>query len=436
MIAFAEGFLEYNGHHEKLFGTRYSDIVAGYIKAAETWPSIVAEITKGEWRADTVLGSRNGDDRLRVFFQPASIAGDNKVFPLAGICEEKYDNDDEERAAGDSAIQLVVGVATQPKDGEPSGMINWAEPNSLSQQISKHTQGHMKDFVTAGGSGIVMQNDTLVFSLSARNGKNQPFSMINYSTDKENNWVFPEGIFSVECLGPRITEWENGQILMIAEFFNGQSVFESRDMGKTWKNAARTLSGVWVISHSGVRWDESLRVGALIAATIGGRKVMLYIQRGNSSEASEPNALYLWVTDNSRTFHVGPLFAENAMGETLENALLYSDDALHLSRESIVGTRRGISLAHLTEELKTINSVLSTWGQLDASSSKSSTPTAGLVGFLSNAASDHKLIDDDRCVNVTAKKAAKVKNGFKFTGPESGTTWPVNGRDLINGTTL
>ncbi|RNC61104.1 trans-sialidase [Trypanosoma cruzi] len=141
----------------------------------------------------------------------------------------------------------------------------------------------MKDFVTAGGSGIVMQNDTLVFSLSARNGKNQPFSMINYSTDKENNWVFPEGISPVECLGPRITEWENGQILMIAECFEGQSVFESREMGETWKNAARTLSGVWVKSHSGVRWVESLHLDALITATIDGRKVMLYTQRGYAS---------------------------------------------------------------------------------------------------------------------------------------------------------
>ncbi|KAF5220872.1 hypothetical protein ECC02_006032 [Trypanosoma cruzi] len=291
----------------------------------------------------------------------------------------------------------------------------------------------MKDFVTAGGSGIVMQNDTLVFSLSARNGKNQPLSMINYSTDKENNWVFPEGIFSVECLGPRITEWENGQILMIAECFEGQSVFESRDMGKRWKNAARTLSGMWVISHSGFRWDESLRVGALIAATIGGRKVMLYIQGGNSSGKKSDNALCLWVTDNSRTFHVGPLFAENAMGETLANALLYSDGALHVSRESIVGTRRGISLAHLTEELKTINSVLSTWARLDASFSESSRPTAGLVGFLSDASSrDVTWIDEYRCVNAIATKSAKAKNGFNFTGPESGTTWPVNGREDNN----
>ncbi|RNC61103.1 trans-sialidase [Trypanosoma cruzi] len=122
--------------------------------------------------------------------------------------------------------------------------------------------------------------------------------------------------------------------------------------------------------------------------------------------------------DNSRTFHVGPLSTDHAMGETLANALLYSDGALHLSRESVVGTRRGISLAHLTEELKTINSVLSTWAQLDASFSKSSTPTAGLVGFLSNTSSGGDTwIDEYCCVNATVTKASKVKNGFKFTAP-------------------
>ncbi|RNC33244.1 trans-sialidase [Trypanosoma cruzi] len=232
---------------------------------------------------------------------------------------------------------------------------------------------------------------------------------------------------------PRITEWENGQILMIAECFEGQSVFESRDMGTTWKKAVSTLSGVWVMSHSGVRWDESLRVGALIAATIEGRKIMLYTRQGHPFWGTEAEALYLWVTDNSRTFHVGPLFVENAMGEALENALLYSDGALHLSREGIVGTRWGISLARLTEELKTINSVLRTWAQLDASFSKSSTPTAGLVGFLSDALSgDGTWIDDYRCVNASVTKAAKAKDGFKFTGPESGTTWPVNGREDNN----
>ncbi|RNC56598.1 trans-sialidase [Trypanosoma cruzi] len=48
MVAFAEGLSEYNAHEHNLFGVRSPDIVAGYIKAAETWPSIVAEITKKE----------------------------------------------------------------------------------------------------------------------------------------------------------------------------------------------------------------------------------------------------------------------------------------------------------------------------------------------------------------------------------------------------
>ncbi|KAF5216898.1 hypothetical protein ECC02_010295 [Trypanosoma cruzi] len=115
------------------------------------------------------------------------------------------------------------------------------------------------------------------------------------------------------------------------------------------------------------------------------------------------------------------------MGETLANALLNSDGALHLSRESVVGTRRGISLARLTEELKTIKSTLSTWARLDASFSESSRPTAGLVGFLSDASSgDVTWIDDYRCVNAIATKAAKAKNGFNFTAPGSRAMWSMS----------
>ncbi|RNC32890.1 trans-sialidase [Trypanosoma cruzi] len=99
--------------------------------------------------------------------------------------------------------------------------------------------------------------------------------MITYSTDKGNNWVFPESISPVECLGPRIPEWETGQILMIVQCMDAQSVFESRDMGKTWTKAVRTLSGVWVMSRSGFHWDESLHVGSFVTATIEGWKVML-----------------------------------------------------------------------------------------------------------------------------------------------------------------
>ncbi|RNC55337.1 trans-sialidase [Trypanosoma cruzi] len=82
------------------------------------------------------------------------------------------------------------------------------------------------------------------------------------------------------------------------------------------------------------------------------------------------------------------------------------------------------------EDLQTIRSALSTWAQLDASFSASSTPTAGLVGLLSNAASgDGTWIDNYLCVNASVANAVKVENGFQFTRPGSGATWPVNSRE-------
>ncbi|EKF37682.1 trans-sialidase, putative, partial [Trypanosoma cruzi marinkellei] len=169
-------------------------------------------------------------------------------------------------------------------------------------------------------------------------------------------------------------------------------------------------------------------VGALITATIEERKVMLYTQKvRHSPEENEPNALHLWVTDNNRTFHFGPFSVDSAENKTFANTLLYSDGELYLLQQRGSTTSTAVSLARLTEELSKIKSVLSTWKKLDAFFSESSIPTAGLVGFLSDAASDDVTwIDEYRCLNASVTKAAKVENGFKFKGPGSGATWPVN----------
>ncbi|RNC58191.1 trans-sialidase [Trypanosoma cruzi] len=156
---------------------------------------------------------------------------------------------------------------------------------------------------------------------------------------------------------------------------------------------------------------------------------MLYIQRGYPTQEQKDKALCPWVTDNNRTLHIGPVSVDSVMNKTFDNTLLYSDGNLYIAQENYMATHRGIPLARLTEELKTIKSVLSTWAQLDASFSASSTPTAGLVGFLSNSANGETWIDGYRCVNASVTKAAKVKNGFKFMGPGSMATWPVNSRE-------
>ncbi|RNF09216.1 trans-sialidase [Trypanosoma cruzi] len=90
-------------------------------------------------------------------------------------------------------------------------------------------------------------------------------------------------------------------------------------------------------------------------------------------------ALYLWVTDNIRSFCVGPVAMKDGMNWLFASSLLYSDGNLHLLQRRENDKGSALSLSRLTEELSTINYVLSTWAQNDIFFSSVSIPTAGLV---------------------------------------------------------
>ncbi|RNC39048.1 putative trans-sialidase [Trypanosoma cruzi] len=89
---------------------------------------------------------------------------------------------------------------------------------------------------------------------------------------------------------------------MIVQCKDGQSLFESRDMGATWTKAIGTLSGVWTNSQLGVFREDNLPVEAPITATIEGVKVMLYTWKRNFSWEKKENVFHLWVMQNNRTF--------------------------------------------------------------------------------------------------------------------------------------
>ncbi|PWV14028.1 putative trans-sialidase, Group II [Trypanosoma cruzi] len=429
IAAFAEGrvYAEY-AVDGKIIKPLSSDFVAKYIDSSWNWSTLVEKVSESTWRAHTVLDATDGTNRVGVVFNPTTTTKGNKVFLLA----TSYDMLNESGGSWkrDSLdLELVVGDVTKPTAGEPSGWITWGSPTSLSQTTLKTPKAGLKNFASSGGSGVLMEDGTIVFPVSARNeAENDGFSMIIYSTDNGSTWSLSEGMSPAKCYHPRITEWE-GSLLMIVDCENGQRVYESRDMGATWTEAVGTLPGVWTKSQPEVSQYVSLHVEALITATIEGRKVMLCTQRGYASGKNKATALYLWVTDNNRSFYFGPVAVEEAAKWEFASALLYSDGSLHLLQRR--GNDKGgvISLARLTEELNTIKSVLSTWAQLDASFSASSTPTAGLVGLLSNSANGETWIDDYHSVNATVRNAVKVHDGFKFTGFGSGAIWPVNHRE-------
>ncbi|KAF8304507.1 putative trans-sialidase, Group II [Trypanosoma cruzi] len=422
IAAFAEGHMDAEYQDGQLSRPFSSDVVAEYIDSAWEWSTLVGEVKKEEWRARTVLGKAEGEGSLDVVRHPTTITKDNKVFLLVGSTDFSSVNRDRRKTRLE--LKLVVGEVTKPSAGdEPSGWIKWGEVQSPVQQttLAAH-KGNLTECLASGGSGVLMEDGTLVFSLMAINEENEVdvYSMIIYSKDNGSTWSLSEGMSPAKCGAPRITEWE-GSILMIVDCGNEQRVYESRDMGTTWTEAIGTIPGVWVNARSSFR-DLNLHVDALIAATIEGRKVMLYTQRGYAWWGNA-NPLYLWVTDNNRSFFVGPVGMGNA-GKKEVASLLYSDGNLHLLQRRDNNKGSVISLSRLTEELNEIESVLRTWSQKDIFFSRFSIPTAGLVAVLSDAAGDGRWYDEYLCLNATVTNATKVKDGFQLTESNSRVMWP------------
>ncbi|RNC33841.1 trans-sialidase-like protein [Trypanosoma cruzi] len=428
IAAFAEGHINAKKKHTESTKPSF-DVVAEYIDSAWEWPTLVEKVKKEEWSAHTVLGASEGKGSLDVVYRPTTTKKGNKVFLLVGSSNLSYVNGKEWKR-GSLELKLVVGEVTNPTGSEQNKRIKWGEIKSpLNQTTLAAHKGELKEFVASGGSGILMEDGTLVFPLMAKSGNGDVYSMIICSTNNGRTWALPEETSHPKCFNPRITEWD-GSLLMIVDCENGQRVYESRDMGTKWTEAIGTLPGVWTKSQSEDYPDGGLHVDALITATIEGRKVMLYTQRGNFSGKNKANPLYLLVTDNNRTFCVGPVAVEEAAVRwEFASNLLYSDGKLHLLQRRGDYESSVISLSRLTEELSTIKSVLSTWSQTDAFFSSFSIPTAGLVAVLSDAASNGTWIDEYLCLNAAVTNATKVKDGFQLTESNSGVLWFVNTRD-------
>ncbi|EKF29224.1 trans-sialidase, putative, partial [Trypanosoma cruzi marinkellei] len=238
-------------------------------------------------------------------------------------------------------------------------------------------------------------------------------------------------------------------------------VYESGDKGESWTEALGTLSRVWGKKKDG----EAKNVGSgFITATLGGvetekRNVMLVTLPVYSTEKQKDKKkgkLHLWLTDNTHIVDIGPVSGKD--DDAAASALLYKsagsgdqekkEDKLIALYEKKKGDDEskpspGMVSVVLTEELKRVKEVLSTWKEVDERVSKlcpssiaaqeTSTAnacsavniTAGLVGFLSGNFSNGKWRDEYLGVNATVKGGVGTENGVKFTGRGAGAEWPV-----------
>ncbi|EKF30706.1 trans-sialidase, putative, partial [Trypanosoma cruzi marinkellei] len=198
-----------------------------------------------------------------------------------------------------------------------------------------------------------------------------------------------------------------------------------------------------------------------ITATIDGvgtekRNVMLVTLPVYSTEnGNEKGELHLWLTDNTHIVDIGPvsenddaaassLLYKSAESETNGNEKLI---ALYEKQKGGEGKPSpGMVSVLLTEELKRVKKVLTTWKEVDErvsqlcpspTAAQNRSPanactdkiTAGLVGFLSGNLSGDTWKDEYLGVNATVKGDATVAtepvDGVKLTGRGAGAEWPV-----------
>ncbi|ESS55703.1 trans-sialidase [Trypanosoma cruzi Dm28c] len=403
--------------------------------------------------------------------RPTTVVKENEIYMLAGtyirenfaVCQGKADT-------ASWGLLLVKGKVSEEQE---RGIV-WEDTDGLPCTSFVELYESWPQLTGSGGSGIKMEDGTLVFPLEAVKGdgieseeekrKNKKtVSLILYSSKDTKNWTLSKGMSAYGCSDPSVVEWkkEDKKLIMMTACDDGRRrVYESGDMGESWTEALGTLSRVWGNKHE----KNVRRVGSgFITATIDGdedkRNVMLLTlpvyakEDGKKETGNGKGKLHLWLTDNTHIVDIGPVSEDNVGA----SSLLYRSAGSDNEKEELIALyekKKGDGYSQslvmvsvlLTEQLQRVKDVLSTWKKVDETVSKlcpssdvesDSTGNAcsttvkitdGLVGFLSGNFSEDTWRDEYLGVNATVPKkdgAKKADNGVQFTGRGAGAEWPV-----------
>ncbi|ESS55062.1 trans-sialidase [Trypanosoma cruzi Dm28c] len=402
--------------------------------------------------------------------RPTTVVKENEIYMLAGtyirenfaVCQGKADT-------ASWGLLLVKGKVSE----EQGKGIVWEDTDGLPCTSFVELYESWLQLTGSGGSGIKMEDGTLVFPLEAVKGdgieseeekrKNKKtVSLILYSSKDAKNWKLSKGMSAYGCNDPSVVEWgkkEDKKLMMMTACDDGRRrVYESGDMGEEWTEALGTLSRVWFNKQD--EEVEAVRSG-FITATIDGdednRNVMLVTlpvyakEDGKKETGNGKGKLHLWLTDNTHIVDIGPVSEDNVAA----SSLLYRSAGSDNEKEELIALyekKKGDGYSQslvmvsvlLTEQLQRVKEVLSTWKKVDETVSKlcpssdveSTSPgnacsttvkiTDGLVGFLSGNFSENTWRDEYLGVNATVPKkdgATKTSDGVKFTG--AWAEWPV-----------
>ncbi|PBJ70435.1 trans-sialidase [Trypanosoma cruzi cruzi] len=402
--------------------------------------------------------------------KPTTVVHGSDIYMLAGT----YNLDD--AAAGEGitdewGLLLARGNVSVDEDGR-NKRIYWTDVDALPITTNTEQYGYVRALTCGGGSGVKMNDGTLVFPMEGEDyrtektdeentpGGTNTVSLFIYFPDNKS-WKLSKGMSEGGCSDPSVVEWEKDKLMMMTACDDGRRrVYESGDKGDSWTEALGTLSRVWGNNQKRHEWGVK---SGFIKATLGGdgemRKVMLVTlpvySKEKGKEEKEKGELHLWLTDNTHIADIGPVSEKDDVAASF---LLYKSGgngdnnnekeliALYEKKGNEDTPSHDMVTARLTEQLEKVKEVLKTWKKVDERVSQLCTtliaqkitstestcnaviPTDGLVGFLSDNFSDKTWRDEYLGVNATVNNkdgAKKADNDVQFTGRGAGAQWPV-----------
>ncbi|PBJ77099.1 trans-sialidase [Trypanosoma cruzi cruzi] len=388
--------------------------------------------------------------------RPTAVVNGSDIYMLAGT----YSFEAADKAAADNKAaaakwELLVAVGNVSNDESSGKKICWKDTSVISWTDFEKQHESLTGLIGGGGSGVQMKDGTIVFPVEGTKKNGKAVSLI-YSSATESGNLSKE-MSADGCGDPSVVEWKDKLMMMTACDDGRRRVYESADKGDSWTEALGTLSRVWGSPQS--KSVKGVRSG-FTTATFEDRDVMLVtLPVYSNSKGKEKRELHLWLTDNTHIVDIGSVSGKD--DDVAASSLLYKSaengDQGNKEEELIALYEKkkgdgekpspGMFSVLLTEQLKRVKNVLTTWKEVDERVSKlcltsiaavsksidtacSTTDkiTDALVGFLSGEFSDATWKDEYLGVNATVKKeegAAEADNGVTFKGRGAWAEWPV-----------
>ncbi|EKF29362.1 trans-sialidase, putative, partial [Trypanosoma cruzi marinkellei] len=229
--------------------------------------------------ASRVAAQADSQSQTRVFLsRPTTVVNGSDIYMLAGVYVR--DNVVSCRGVADAKSYELLLVKGNVSVEKSNNRVYWNDTYVIPWNPDDEQPKKLSGLMGGGGSGVRMEDGTLVFPLEGTNTKegdteneekNSNVSLLIYSLKDTTNWTLSKGMSADGCSDPSVVKWEKDKLMMMTACADGRRrVYEIGDKGESWTEALGTLSRVW--GNKQKRHEKGVGSG-LITATIVERKV-------------------------------------------------------------------------------------------------------------------------------------------------------------------